>query len=133
VSRVTVDGRDAGLEKIRAGCAWHYRQYSDDAEYAAAEQDARRARRGFWQDTTPVAPWDYRRPRSSRVSPPASRGLQATLAVSASGPFHGNVKSLIFHSPGCASFDCKNCVAVFATRAAAAAAGYRPHVECTGR
>ena len=37
VSRLTVDGRDVGLEMIRAGCAWHYRQYPDDAGYAAAE------------------------------------------------------------------------------------------------
>jgi micrococcal nuclease len=121
------------LEMIRAGCAWHYRQYSDDAGYAAAEQDARRARRGLWQDATPVAPWAYRRPRPSRDSPPASRRLLTAPVVSPSGPFHGNVKSLIFHAPGCASFDCKNCVAVFANRAAAVAAGYRPHVDCAGR
>ena len=132
-SRVTVDGRDAGLEMIRAGCAWHYRQYSDDAGYAAAEQDARRARRGLWQDATPVAPWNYRLPSPSRDSPLASRGLLTAPVVSPSGPFHGNVKSLIFHSPRCASFDCKNCTAVFATREAAVAAGYRPHVECAGR
>ncbi len=64
VSRLTVDGRDVGLEMIRAGCAWHYRQFSDDAGYAAAEEEARRARRGLWQDATPVPPWTYRRLRS---------------------------------------------------------------------
>jgi endonuclease YncB( thermonuclease family) len=133
VSRVTVDGRDAGLEMIRAGCAWHYRQYSDDAGYAAAEQDARRARRGLWQDATPVAPWTYRQPRSSRASPPSGRGLLAAPGAEASGPFHGNVNSRVFHAPGCVNYDCKNCTAVFATREAAVAAGYRPHVECAGR
>lgn len=70
VSRLTVDGRDVGLEMIRAGCAWHYRQYSDDAGYAAAEGEARRARRGLWQDAAPVAPWNYRRPRGPRSPPP---------------------------------------------------------------
>ena len=71
VSRLTVDGRDVGLEMIRAGCAWHYRQYSDDAGYAAAEVEARRARRGLWQEGAPVAPWNYRRPRDPRAPPPA--------------------------------------------------------------
>ena len=71
VSRLTVDGRDVGLEMIRAGCAWHYRQYSDDAGYAAAETEARRARRGLWQDAAPVAPWNYRRSRDPRAPPPA--------------------------------------------------------------
>lgn len=66
VARVTVDGIDVGLEVIRAGCAWHYTQYSDEAAYAAAEQDARRARRGLWQDRAPVAPWEFRRRRSAR-------------------------------------------------------------------
>ena len=71
VSRLTVDGRDVGLEMIRAGCAWHYRQYSDDAGYAAAEEEARRARRGLWQDAAPVAPWNFRRPRDPREPSPA--------------------------------------------------------------
>ena len=133
VSRVTVDGRDAGLEMIRAGCAWHYRQYLDDAGYAAAEQEARRARRGLWQDATPIAPWTYRQPNSPRASPPAGRGLLTTPGAEAYGPFHGNVNSQVFHAPGCVNYDCKNCTAIYATREAAVAAGYRPHVECVGR
>jgi len=138
VSRLTVDGRDVGLEMIRAGCAWHYRQYSDDAGYAAAEEEARRARRGLWQDAKPVAPWTYRQPRDSRQAPPAARGLTDSAAATpaaaaASGPFHGNVSSRVFHAAGCRYYDCKNCTAVFATRDAAVAAGFRPHVECAGR
>ena len=72
VSRVTADGLDVGLELIRGGFAWHYRQYSNDARYAAAQDDARRARRGLWQDARPTAPWEYRQARSSRPSPPAA-------------------------------------------------------------
>jgi endonuclease YncB( thermonuclease family) len=133
VSRVTVDGLDVGLEMIRAGCAWHYRQYSDDAAYAAAEQDARRARRGLWQDAKPVAPWEFRQRRAPRASPPASRGLLATPGAAVAGPFHGNVTSRVFHAPACLHYDCKSCTAVFASRDAAVAAGYRAHAECVGR
>ena len=139
VSRLTVDGRDVGLEMIRAGCAWHYRQYSNDASYAAAEQEARRARRGLWQDAKPVPPWIYRLPQKSPAAPPASRSLMESAATTkeatatASGPFHGNLSSRVFHAPSCPYYDCKNCTAVFATRDAAVAAGFRPHVECAGR
>jgi endonuclease YncB( thermonuclease family) len=66
VSRVTAGGSDVGLALIQSGFAWHYRRYLDDERYAMAEQSARRARRGLWQDTRPVAPWAYRQSRSTR-------------------------------------------------------------------
>jgi endonuclease YncB( thermonuclease family) len=137
VSRVSVDGLDVGLAMIRAGCAWHYRQYSPDAGYAAAEQDARRARRGLWQDAKPVAPWEYRQSRATRPPRTTGRGLLTTpgrpSGNAVSGPFHGNVTSKVYHAPGCEHYHCKNCTAVFATREAAVAAGYRAHAECVGR
>ena len=132
VSRVTADGLDVGLELIRGGFAWHYRQYSNDARYAAAQDDARRARRGLWQDARPTAPWEYRQARSSRPSP-LGRSLVDAPAAAVAGPFHGNVSSHVFHAPGCANYHCRNCTAVFATREAAVAAGYRAHAECVGR
>lgn len=70
VSRVTAEGADVGLEMVRAGFAWHYARYLRDEAYAAAEREARAARRGLWQDRSPVAPWEWRanskhvRPRS---------------------------------------------------------------------
>ena len=60
VARVTLEGEDVGLEMIRGGYAWHYTHYSRDARYAAAQREARAARRGLWQDAAPIAPWDYR-------------------------------------------------------------------------
>ena len=136
VSRIDVDGHDVGLEMIRGGFAWHYKQYSSDAGYAAAERDARLARRGLWQDAAPVAPWDFRRQHSTQAAPSArttSRGLAAQSGPSGAGPFHGNVNSHVFHAPGCKDYACKNCTAEFATYAAAVAAGYRPHAACVKR
>jgi micrococcal nuclease len=142
VAVVTVDRADVGLDMIRAGYAWHYTQYSNDARYAAAEQEARAARRGLWQDRAPVAPWQYRLSRSRnapapsgtpRASPLFGAGPAAGAAAPASGPFHGNVSSLVFHASRCEYYACKNCTAVFATYEAAVAAGYRSHKECVGR
>jgi hypothetical protein len=82
VARVVVDGEDLGLALVRAGLAWHYTHYSNDVELARAESAARAAKRGIWSHAKPIPPWEYRRP---------------TPAASADGPFHGNVRNLVFH------------------------------------
>lgn len=63
---VTADGKDAGLEMLRAGMAWHYKKYqseqtpSDRVIYNGAEGVARSSRLGVWSDASPVAPWEWR-------------------------------------------------------------------------
>ena len=51
---------------VQAGMAWWYRKYApDDGELRALEEQARAARRGLWEEASPVAPWEFRhRPRS---------------------------------------------------------------------
>lgn len=57
---------DLGLEQLRAGLAWHYRRYADEqapeerARYATVEGQARLRRAGLWQESDPLAPWDFR-------------------------------------------------------------------------
>ena len=66
VCDVIVDGRDANLAQIEAGMAWWYRKYQKEqtarqrADYAAAEEGARAAKIGLWQDAVPVPPWEFR-------------------------------------------------------------------------
>ncbi len=57
------NGKNLNQELVRAGLAWHYRQYSKDSTLQALEEQARRDRRGLWQDKNPVPPWEYRRGR----------------------------------------------------------------------
>lgn len=53
---------DVGLELIKMGLAWHDPRYAPKAkEYAEAEAEARKARRGLWSDDKPIAPWEWRR------------------------------------------------------------------------
>lgn len=66
VGHVSVDGVNAGLEQLRGGLVWHYTFYSKDARYAAAERDARAARRGLWQDASPLPPWEFRQRQRGR-------------------------------------------------------------------
>jgi len=66
VARVTLDGRDLGLELVRAGLAWWYETHAPRAsDLADAQRDARAARRGLWADPDPVPPssWRRRHPR----------------------------------------------------------------------
>lgn len=60
---------DAGLEQVRSGLAWWYRQYAKEQSpeerlsYDAAEAEARNRQIGLWSDPDPVPPWDYRHKR----------------------------------------------------------------------
>jgi endonuclease YncB( thermonuclease family) len=60
-----VGGRDASLEQIKSGFAWHYKAYEgaqspeDRKAYAAAEAEARMQRVGLWRDAHPVPPWEF--------------------------------------------------------------------------
>ena len=64
---VFVDGHDANLEQVRAGMAWWYRHYAGDQRpaerraYETAEDKAREAKRGLWDDPHPMPPWEWRR------------------------------------------------------------------------
>lgn len=66
VGKILKRGNDAGLEQLRAGFAWHYRQYqgeqsrADRSAYAELENAAQRARAGLWRDPAPVPPWTWR-------------------------------------------------------------------------
>ena len=58
---VVVDGVNVNAELIKAGLAWHYKEYSDDETLARFELDAREAKRGLWVDVEPVPPWEFRK------------------------------------------------------------------------
>src|SRR5262245_1768545 len=67
VCAVYVGLRDIGLEQIRAGMAWHYKEYQheqttqDRLLYRDEEESAKARRVGLWKDPKPVPPWDWRR------------------------------------------------------------------------
>jgi endonuclease YncB( thermonuclease family) len=71
VCRVTVDGVDVGLEQIRRGLAWHYKNHAYEQSiatrisYASAEEQARAKRVGLWAMPSAEPPWEYRRERST--------------------------------------------------------------------
>lgn len=67
VGKIWWEGTDINPEQIRAGMAWHYKDYereqsTEDREvYALAENEAWTARRGLWADSNPVQPSEFRK------------------------------------------------------------------------
>jgi len=51
---------------IRAGLAWHYRQYSDDPLLTALEMEARAAKKGLWSEPDQIAPWEWRKQKRNK-------------------------------------------------------------------
>ena len=126
VGLVYVGGQSLNEELIKAGYAWVYRKYCKQrfcSAWLTHEDEARRSGIGLWAHSNPIPPWDFR--HSKRRSVTAS----ATISP-ASGGYHGNVKSHVFHRSGCRYYNCKNCTAVFQSREEAIAAGYRPCKVC---
>jgi len=57
--------------------------------------------------------------------------IKKEIKQSGSGTvYHGNVKSKVFHHPGCRWYNCKNCTRVFYSREEAINAAYRPCKIC---
>ena len=65
-SPACLETTDANYQQIAAGMAWHDKQteaeqsHDDRERYAAAEKQARAAKRGLWADSAPVPPWEWR-------------------------------------------------------------------------
>ena len=116
VGRVSVGEKDLSTELVKAGLAWHYKQYSSDKTLANAENQARNIRVGLWSLPNPKPPWEYRRQGRK------TQTLQTTL--------HGNVRSKVLHQSRCRYYHCKNCTELFNLRTEAISAGYRPCKIC---
>lgn len=72
IAKVYVSGRDIGLSQIQAGLAWYCKDYkkaqtdTDRSIYVDAESEARANKVGLWSESSPRAPWDYRREIASK-------------------------------------------------------------------
>ncbi|MEQ1762011.1 MAG: thermonuclease family protein [Pyrinomonadaceae bacterium] len=131
IAKVLFDGKDVGLVLVQSGYAWHYKEYTadqteaDKAHYAQAETIARERQLNLWKLPNPAPPWEFR-----------SGGRTARQPVSyppvTSGKIIGNKNSMIYHKPGCSTY---NKVApqnrvYFDSPLEAETAGYRAAKNC---
>lgn len=118
------DGRSLNREIVKAGYGWWYRKYSSNVSLGQLEEDARKANRGLWQDKDPVPPWEWRRGKRADV------GRSGMPDERVAGAYHGNVRSKVFHRPGCKHYNCKNCSEGLTSKQAALEGGYRACGMC---
>ena len=56
------DGTNVNKKLVRDGWCWWYRKYAPgDIDLARAQAEAKKAKRGLWQDNGPVPPWEWRK------------------------------------------------------------------------
>lgn len=58
---VMVNGVNVNKEILKAGLAWHYKQYDKSQEFADIESQARKKKIGLWAEKNPIAPWEFRK------------------------------------------------------------------------
>ena len=61
LGKLTCNGQDAGLLMLQNGHAWFNSRYSLDGTLLAAEQEARRNKRGLWANKQQTPPWIWRK------------------------------------------------------------------------
>jgi endonuclease YncB( thermonuclease family) len=126
VARLLRGDVDASTRLVRAGLACH--AYARDEALAREEAAARSAGTGFWapraRKPACVTSTAFSARRNQNGPPEGAR------ANAPPGPFHGNTSSLVYHASTCPNYRCRNCTQVFASEAAAKAAGFRPANDC---
>jgi endonuclease YncB( thermonuclease family) len=126
VGIVNIGSKSLNAELIINGMAWFYGQYckiSFCSQWNQYQEEAMSRKIGLWSIQNPIPPWEFRR-GSSKMAP------NPTTTTQNAGAYHGNSKSMVFHSPKCKFYDCKNCTAVFPDRDMVIKTGFRPCGEC---
>ena len=57
----TPEGKDVSSEMLKAGMAWHYKEYDNSKLYETLEIEARKKHNGLWSHNRPIAPWIFRK------------------------------------------------------------------------
>lgn len=80
IGKVTIGETDICLEMLKAGLAWHFKQYQraqnadDRLAYDKAEKEARQQREGLWKEEKPTPPWEYRRQQRMKSNDNSGNG-----------------------------------------------------------
>ena len=69
VARIYVDGTDLSEQLIRESGSVDLTPTYAELALGGAQREARRARRGLWQEPDPEPPWEFRRRRRDSSSP----------------------------------------------------------------
>lgn len=66
VAIVKVDTTNVNESLLRAGLAWHYKEYDHTARWTDLENQARNHHRKIWSAKDPTPPWQWRKRKRAR-------------------------------------------------------------------
>ncbi len=61
IGYVFYKNKNLSEELLKKGLAWHYKKYSDSANFQKLENIARENKIGLWSMPNPIAPWKFRK------------------------------------------------------------------------
>ena len=61
IAKIYYNHKYLSAEIIKAGLGWWYFKYSNDKSLGKLQNKAKSQKLGLWQDTSAIAPWDYRK------------------------------------------------------------------------
>jgi hypothetical protein len=82
---------DINAKMIEDVWAWHYKEYNKDKRLAEIEKEAKAAKRGLWEDTNPIPPWEFRARQKKENGEPSTQ-------------FWLNTSSNVRHNENCEHF-----------------------------
>lgn len=144
VGIVSVNGKVLNRTLVEEGMAWVYDQYcrrGECSEWRQLQEKAKASKVGLWSQSNPTPPWEFRHPNGKKTESAREAGQVRESQLFSGYPsgketaakgtaYQGNIKSHVFHRPGCSGYNCENCTATFASRGEAVKAGYRPCGIC---
>ena len=77
LAHINVGPQWVNKDMVTEGWAWHYVQYSNNQQLAAAQVAARATRKGLWAAKNPIAPWVWRK----RPKPSTKKGKPGVLRI----------------------------------------------------
>ncbi|MCP4022942.1 MAG: hypothetical protein GY729_13965 [Desulfobacteraceae bacterium] len=119
---IFVNGKNFNVELVKKGWGTydtkHGKSIKYHAQFTTAKTQANKGNNEVSKDKN----------RSDQK--PASKSSTTSVA---SGTFHGNIDTKIFHKPGCTRYNCKKCTGTFNSMFKAVKAGYTPCKTCKPR
>lgn len=130
IGRVHCNGVDTSAAMVSAGLAWVYDSYNKDKSLYALQDQARAARKGLWQEPSPIQPWNWR--KGQRPAGNATTTQQPANASASQTVIRGNRNSMVYHLSHCASYNAMNPANIqpFKTEKEAQQAGFRKAGNC---
>lgn len=65
VGIVFVDGLNVNEALLKAGLAWHYKEYDKNPTWAHFEETAHKEKKGLWVQPNAIPPWQFRKRNKS--------------------------------------------------------------------